>query len=185
MYIPPTVMEHVLVQVRPGNAADVLDALRADWAAVAPDLPFDYTFLDDRIQQLYQEDRRFFRLVVAFAGLALLLACLGLYGLVAFVTELRTKEVGIRKVLGASVPGLVALLAKPFLWHVALAGVVACPVAYWAMQTWLANFAYRVELGVGVFAMAGTATLAIALLTMSRHALRAALVDPARTLRSE
>jgi putative ABC transport system permease protein len=88
-------------------------------------------------------------------------------------------------VLGASVPGLVALLAKPFLWHVALAGVVACPVAYWAMQTWLANFAYRVELGVGVFAMAGTATLAIALLTMSRHALRAALVDPVRTLRSE
>jgi putative ABC transport system permease protein len=185
MYVPPTVMEHMLVRVRPGNAAEVIDALRVDWADVAPDLPFDYTFLDDRIQQLYQEDRRFYRLVVTFAGLALLLACLGLYGLVAFMTQLRTKEVGIRKVLGASVSGLVALLAKPFLWHVVLAGMVACPVAYWAMQAWLTSFAYRVEIGAGVFALAAAATLIIALLTMSRHTLRVARIDPARTIRSE
>lgn len=185
MYIPPTVMEHVLVRVRPGNASDVLASLRADWTSVAPDVPFDYTFLDDRIQQLYQADQRFFRLVVAFAGLALLLACLGFYGLVAFVTQLRTKEVGIRKVLGASVPGLVVRLATPFLRHVALAVVLASPLAYLAMQAWLSNFAYHVEMGPWVFVGAGAATLAIALLTTSRHALRTALLDPARTLRSE
>jgi putative ABC transport system permease protein len=175
----------VFVRVRPGADEGLLASLEQSWTRVAPDLPFHTTFLDEHVRYLYRADQRFARLVTVFTVLTMLVAGLGLYGLVAFMTQLRTKEVGIRKVLGASVSGLVALLAKPFLWHVVLAGMVACPVAYWAMQAWLTSFAYRVEIGAGVFALAAAATLIIALLTMSRHTLRVARIDPARTIRSE
>lgn len=185
MYIPPTAMEHVLVRVRPGHAADVVESIQADWASVMGDAPFDYTFLDDHVDQLYRADARFYRAVQLFSGLALLLACLGLYGLGASVIRLRMREVGVRKVLGASVLSLVALLSTSFLRYLALGVLIACPVAYVVVDQWLQTFAFRADIGVMVFIVAGAGTLAAALLAVSRHTVAAARCNPATVLRTE
>ncbi len=185
LYIPPTAMEHVFVRIRPGNAEATLASLRETWQAVVPDFPFAYTFLDERIDQLYRADQRFARLVTAFSFLTILVACLGLYGLVAFTTELRTKEIGLRKVLGASVPGLVGLLSLPFLRRVALAGLLAGPPAYFALNRWLEGFAYRIDVTGAEFLAATALALLIAFLTMSHRAVRAALTNPVDSLRYE
>lgn len=185
LYFPRTAVNTVFLRVAPGTATDLLASLEHDWQQVAPDLPFDYTFLDAHIQNLYEADQKFSRLVSVFSLLTILVACLGLYGLVAFVTQLRTKEVGIRKVLGASVPAVVAMLSKPFMWYVVVANVAAWPLAYFGMQAWLEGFAYRVELGLGVFLLAGFLVLSISLLTVSFQSVKAALADPVRSLRHE
>jgi putative ABC transport system permease protein len=185
LYNPPTLMDHVIVRVRPGNTSALLTSLERDWQAVAPALPFSYTFLNDHIQQLYEDEARFTRLTTVFTLLTILLACLGLYGLVAFVTQLRTKEIGIRKVLGASVPGIVALLSTRFLGYIVLANLLAWPLAYFGTRHWLDNFAYRIDPGFGVYLLAGVLTLGVALLTMSYQSIRAALADPVKSLRYE
>ncbi len=147
--------------------------------------PFEYTFLDDEFAEMYRTERRLGQVFGGFAGIAILLACLGLFGLAAFAAERRTKEIGIRKVLGASATSIVGLLSKDFLKLVLVAFVIAAPVAYWAMSTWLEDFAYRIELGPGVFLAAGAAALVIALLAVSSQAIRAALANPVNALRSE
>lgn len=185
MYIPPTVMEHVLVRVRPGRSDEVVSSLRKNWAAVMPGAPMDYTFLDDRIAQLYQTDQRFYRAVQLFSGLALALACLGLYGLGASIIQLRTREVGIRKVLGATVPSLVGMLSMSLLRPLGVAVLIACPLAYLAVDRWLQTFAYRVDIGAAVFVIAAGATITVAFLAVSRHAVSTARSDPASVLRTE
>jgi putative ABC transport system permease protein len=185
LHFPRAFVDKVFVRVRPSNAADLLASLERDWARVAPDLPFHYTFLDDHVQQLYRADERFARLTTLFTILTLVVAALGLYGLVAFVTQRRTKEIGVRKVLGASVQSLVALLSKQFLLYVLLANLLAWPLAYVAMDRWLDGFAYRVGLGPGAFVLAGLATVVLALAAMSAHTLRAATANPVTTLRTE
>jgi putative ABC transport system permease protein len=147
--------------------------------------PFEYNFLDDRLNDFYQTDLRVGKIFGISAGLTILIACLGLFGLASFTVEQRTKEVGIRKVLGASVGGIIGLMSKDFAKLVLLANVVAGPAAYWAMNKWLGDFAYRIDLGIGIFAFAGGLALLIALLTVIMHAMKAALANPVEALRYE
>lgn len=151
----------------------------------APDSPFDYRFLDDEIDRLYGSEVRMGRLVKAGTALAVLIACLGLFGLASFMAEQRTREIGIRKVMGSSTAGIVGLLTKDFLIWVAMANLVAWPLAWWAAGSWLRNFPYRVPLSIWPFVLAGGVAMAIAWLTVSAQSFRAAAANPVDSLRSE
>ena len=175
----------ISAKIRPGDVSGTLAFLEETWRMHTPDGAYDYFFIDDSFEQLHRADARFGTIIGYFAGLAILIACLGLFGLAAFTAEQRTKEVGVRKVLGASVPGVVLLLSKDFARLVLVALVVAGPVAYFAMSRWLDDFAYRVDLGVGTFVLAGGLALLIAVLTVSYQAIKAALADPVKSLRYE
>jgi putative ABC transport system permease protein len=155
------------------------------WAEAQPGKPFNYSFLDEDLATQYQTEQRWSNIVTYSSILAILIACLGLFGLATLSVARRTKEIGIRKVLGASVPGVVQLVAREFVVLVAIASVLAWPLAYFGMHRWLEDFAYRINLGVGAFLWATFAALAIALLTISYHAIRAALADPVKALRYE
>jgi putative ABC transport system permease protein len=150
-----------------------------------PAKPFNFRFIDEEFDQQYRAERRIGGILGAFAGFAIFIACLGLFGLAAFMAEQRTKEIGIRKVLGASVGSVVGLLSKDFLKLVIGSVVIACPVAYFFMQKWLADFAYRVDIQWWMFAGAGAVAMVIAFLTVSSQAVRAALANPVKSLRSE
>jgi putative ABC transport system permease protein len=181
----PSPLDVVTARLRPGDVAGALGALEAAWARVGPDRPFDYAFVDERLDRLYASDRKLGLLFGVFALLAVGIACLGLFGLAAYTAERRTKEIGVRKVMGASVASLAGLLSKDFLKLVLVAAVLAVPLAYLAMRRWLEAFAYHVEIGPGVFVAAGALALGIALLTVSTQALRAASTDPVKALRYE
>lgn len=181
----PAPLRQVLVRVPPERTEPVRTALNAGWQAVAPDRPFALTSVRDQRAQLYQTDRRLGQLVGVLAGLTVLIACLGLFGLAAHATTQRTREIGVRKALGATVGQIVMLLTTDVLKLVGIALVLAVPLAYIALQRWLADFAYRTEIGVGAFLIAGSLALAVALLTVSTQTIRAAATDPVNALRSE
>ncbi|GAB5535836.1 MAG: ABC transporter permease [Rubricoccaceae bacterium] len=179
------VISHVLVKLAPGGSADLIPEIRKAWNQVLPDEPFEAAFLDDQVQAQYEADLRLGRTLGVFASLAVLIACLGLLGLAALAAQQRTKEVGIRKTLGATVGQITTLLSSRLLKLVALAFVIAVPIAYVGLTRWLEVFAYRIELGAGAFLVTGAAVFVIALVTVSSQAFRAATVDPVRALRSE
>lgn len=155
------------------------------WKRLVPGEPFDYSFLDEDFQKNYKADRQMASLVGSLTFIAILISCLGLFGLAAFAAERRTKEIGIRKVLGASVAGITGLLAKDFLKLVLIAIVLASPIAYWAMNQWLQDFEYRIDIQWWMFAAAGAMAVAIAFLTVSFQSVKAALTNPVKSLRSE
>ena len=167
------------------NLPQTLAAIEALWTRFAPQEPFVYTFLDETFAQLYEAEQRTSRLITLFAGLAILIACFGLFGLAAYMAEQRTKEIGIRKVFGATVSGIVLLLSKDFARLVVVAIVLGAPLAYLTMQRWLEGFAYRVDISWTIFLTAGLAALGVALVTVSYQAVRAALADPVESLRYE
>ncbi len=178
----------------PGSAsfrldkADVptlLTQIESKWKQLMPGQPFSYQFMDDRFDYVYRAEQRVSTLILSFAVLAILIACLGLFGLASFTAEARTKEIGVRKVLGASVASIVTLLSKDFLKLVLIAIVIASPIAWWAMNRWLQDFAYRINIEWWVFALAGLLSVGIALLTVSFQSIRAALMNPVKSLRSE
>jgi putative ABC transport system permease protein len=175
----------LVARLAPGNVPEALDQLRATWGAFAPDAPFTYHFLDEQIDQLYRSEQRTATIIGGFAGLAVLLACMGLFGLAAYAAERRTKEIGIRKALGASAANIVALLSKDFLLLVAVACAIGAPVAYVAMERWLQDFAYRIDVSPLLFVGATVLAVLIALGSISAQALRAARTDPAEALRYE
>ncbi|HMB92364.1 MAG TPA: FtsX-like permease family protein, partial [Rhodothermales bacterium] len=181
----PDVLQSLVVRIRAERVSETLAFLEETWRNLAPAYPFEYTFLDQKYANEYEGIQRLSRTIRTFALLAILVACLGLFGLAAYTTEQRTKEIGVRKVLGASVPGILALLSRDFLKLVALAFVVAAPLSYFAMNKWLEDFAYRIEVGVGVFVLAGGMALLIAVATVSYQATRAALTNPVESLRYE
>jgi len=185
MYIPPTNMENLFVRLRPGNVNQVLGSLEQTWNRVVPDFPFSFVFMDDHLNRLYQSDRRFYRLMTAFTFLTILIACLGLYGLINFFIEQRTKEIAIRKILGASIPNITMLLSKRFLLMVLIANAIAWPAIWLATERWMQNFAYRTDPGIGVFVLAGLSALAVAWITLSYRTLKAATVNPVESLRNE
>jgi ABC-type antimicrobial peptide transport system permease subunit len=148
-------------------------------------LPFQYVFLDDDYQALYASEQRVSVLSRYFAGIAVLISCLGLFGLAAFTAQKRQREMGIRKVVGASASTVALLLSKEFFGLVAVSLLVGFPLAAWIMHHWLESFAYRITLGIGVFAIAGMALGVVTLLTVSFQSVRAALVSPVQSLRSE
>lgn len=178
-------IDYFTARVDGSQVTAAVEHLRAVGERFDPEHPFEYNFVDARIDDAYQADRAVGRIVGAASGLAILIACFGLFGLAAFTAERRRKEMGIRKALGATATSIVTLLSADFLKLVGVAFVVATPLTYGGMQQWLTSFAYRVDLGLGVFALAGGAALLIALLTVSTQAIRAARTDPATTLRSE
>jgi len=174
-----------LARLAPGDLKVGIAALERTWKEFVPDRPFSFTFLEQDIEALYRSEVKLGKLFGIFAGIAILVACLGLFGLAAFTTERRTKEIGIRKVLGASASSIVTLLSKDFLKLVLIAFVLAAPLAYLAMSRWLEDFAYRIELGPGIFLIAGGLALLLALATVSYQAVKAALADPVTSLRYE
>ncbi len=174
-----------ILKVQTDDVATLLADLKAQWTTLTTEQPFDALFLDESIYETYKGERRVAILLGVFAGLTIFVACLGLFGLTVFASEQRRKEIGIRKVLGASVASLVQLLSQDFIKLVAVAYVLACPLAWWVMNQWLQDFAYRITLSAGVFALAGALALAIAFLTVGYQSLKAALGHPLKSLRSE
>jgi putative ABC transport system permease protein len=167
------------------DLSKTIAAIEKVWNEYHPGKPFDYTFQDQYVANLHMNDERFERLFSAFTGLAIVIACLGLFGLTAFLAESRTKEIGIRKILGASVPGILQLVSKEYLAMVGVSFVIAFPIAYYIMRSWLGNFAYRIEIGWQMFAAAGIITLILAMITISFHAIKVATRNPVESLRSE
>ena len=164
---------------------ETLKAIEAVWKRVNPQQPLDYSFLDERFENRYRSEAQMKDLFSYFSALTILISCLGLYGLAAFAAEQRTREIGIRKVLGATAGGMVALLSKQFLKWVVMANAISWPLAWWLMSRWLSAFPYRTNLGWTAFALAGLGSVVIALATVSYHALKAAYTHPAHCLRSE
>ena len=150
-----------------------------------PAYPFEYKFVDDQFNQLFLSEMLISKLSRVFAALAILISCLGLFGLAAYTAERRTKEIGVRKVLGASVSGIAALLSKDFLKLVLVSCIVAFPLAWLMMNNWLQNYQYRITISWWVFLIAGTVAILIALLTVSFQAIKAAIANPVKSLRTE
>jgi putative ABC transport system permease protein len=175
----------VSIRFNGADASSVLAQVESTWKRLAPGKPFEYKFMDDSFREIYKSEQRIGTILGVFTALAIAIACLGLFGLAAFTAEQRTKEIGIRKVLGASVASIITLLSKDFLKLVGIAIVLATPLAYWGMGKWLQDFAYRVELSWWVFASAGAAAVVIAFMTVAAQAWRAAQANPVKSLRSE
>jgi putative ABC transport system permease protein len=178
---------YVSVKVPMEGLTGTLKFIEGTWKRIYPEVPFDYFFLDRVLEQRYQSEASLRRLFEYFSGLAVFIGCLGLMGLASYAAERRSKEIGIRKVLGASSPQLVMLLSKEFTRWVVVANVFAWPAAYFAMRSWLGGYAYRINLNAqfGFFILAGAAALGIALITVAFQAVKAALSDPAKTLKYE
>ncbi|GAA4447050.1 ABC transporter permease [Nibrella saemangeumensis] len=185
LHIYPADFTSLVVRARPENMAATLDFLKTKWQGLAPDWPFEYDFIDNQFAEMYRSEQIFGNLFGLFTSLSILIACLGLFGLATFMVQQRFKEIGVRKVLGASVPNLVSMLSWDFLKLVLIAIIIASPIAWWAMNQWLANFAYRVDIPWWMFVAAGTVAVLIAFLTVSYQSIRAALMNPVTSLRSE
>jgi putative ABC transport system permease protein len=173
------------IKVSTENLPQTIAAIERIYTTLFPGNPFRYAFANEQFDQQYRNDQRFATLFSIFAGLAIFIACLGLFGLAAFTAQQRTKEIGVRKVLGASVGSIVRLLSSDFMKLVLIAFVLAAPLAYFGMQRWLEGFAYRIDIGPGVFIVTGFLVLLIALLTVSYQSIKAALADPVKSLRYE
>lgn len=176
---------YAIVHAKDGDIGQVLATVRNTWHKLNPNEPFEYSFLDEDFQKNYEAETRLSSIVGYFTAIAILISCLGLFGLATFSAEQRIKEIGVRKVLGASVTNIVALLSKDFLILVGVAIVIASPIAWLAMHTWLQNFAYRINISWLVFVITTFAALFIALATISFQAIRAALTNPVKNLRTE
>ena len=176
---------YISVKLSAAEATEVISKIRTQFEAQFPGNIFHYAFADESFDQQYKNDQRFAKLFSVASGMATFIACLGLLGLVAFTAQQRTKEIGMRKVLGASAINIVALLSKDFLKLVVVGFVVAVPITWYTMNQWLDNFAYREEVSIGVLAMAGGLAMLIALITVSWQSLKAALANPVKSLRSE
>jgi hypothetical protein len=176
---------NVIVRTERGKPKQAIASMEKLYKQFNPGFPFKYYFTDDEIANRYKAEYTVSKLSRYFAFLAIFISCLGLFGLVTFTAEQKTKEIGIRKVLGASVTGIVGMLSKDFLTLVIIAAVIAFPVAWWAMHRWLNDFAYRVNIGWWVFLIAGVVALLIALLTISFQSIKAAIANPVKSLRTE
>jgi putative ABC transport system permease protein len=185
LYICPKYFQYISARISPTDVSRSLDFLKAKWQTLVPGQTFQYSFLDEDFDNLYKAEMRLGKIFTVVTFLAIFIACLGLFGLAAFEAVQRTKEMGIRKVLGASVSGIVLLLSKEFTKWVLLANIIAWPVAYYAMNRWLQNFAYRINIGPLIFIQSAVLALIVALLTVSYQAMKVSLANPVDTLRYE
>ena len=175
----------LIIKIKTSDVNGFLTDLKKQWDAFNPEGPLDYNFLDDNFAKLYVSEIRTQQIFSSFAIIAIIIASLGLFGLSAFVIEQRTKEIGIRKVLGASIQQVLMLVSKEFLLLVGIAFIISIPVTWWAMHTWLQDFAYRINISAWVFAIAGIVAILIALVTISFQAIKAAIANPVESLRTE
>jgi putative ABC transport system permease protein len=185
IHIQPRGYLYISVRIKTEDIQQTLDFIRSQWQQFNSTYPFDYFFLDDHFDQLYKGEERLGKLFESFAFLAIFIACLGLFGLAAFSGEQRTREIGIRKVLGATMPNVVLLLSKEFLKLVLISNLIAWPIAFYAMNRWLRSFAYRIDLGVWSFILATILAMIIAVITVSYQAVKAALTNPIDSIRYE
>ena len=170
--------------MKAGNVQDNINILKKAWQAVAPNQDFEYHFLDESLGAAYEQEQKSATVVKIASGLSIFIACMGLFGLATLTVTRRTKEIGIRKVLGANATQLVKLLSD-FLLLIVIAALVAFPLAWWAMNKWLSDFAYRTSISWWVFAIAAIVSIAIAFVTISTQAVKAALMNPVQSLRTE
>jgi putative ABC transport system permease protein len=170
---------YILIKINSGNLPATMELLKKKWTEIIPQLPFDFSFLDETFDRQYKADEKLQAIFSNFGVLAIFISCLGLSG------QQRTKEIGIRKALGASISGIFFLLSKEFTKWVLIANLIAWPVAYFAMNQWLQNFAYRINIELGTFILAGVLALIIALLTVGYQAVKAAKANPVDALRYE
>jgi putative ABC transport system permease protein len=175
----------ISVKLSPGDLSGTIAQIKSRYEKFFPGNLFDYTFLDERFNRQYENDRLFSKAFGIFAAIAIAVACLGLFGLAMFSTIQRTKEIGVRKVLGASVANILLLLSKDFVKLVLIASVIAFPVAWWMMNKWLQDFSYRISITWWIFLIAGGAALVVALATVSFQAIKAAVANPVKSLRTE
>jgi putative ABC transport system permease protein len=175
----------LLVKLSGQNLPQTISFLESKWKTLVPDRPFEYRFLDDDYNKLYEAELRLGMVMNVFSSIAIILACLGLFGLSSYTAQQRFKEIGIRKVLGASVTNIVISLSKDFVKLAAVAIIIAFPVAWWAMTKWLEDFTYRTNMSWGIYLAAGAITILLAILTVSVHAIKAAITNPVKSLRTE
>jgi putative ABC transport system permease protein len=173
------------VKINTGDIPSLLAAIEKHWKAVAPGLPFEHSFMDDDYNKLYVGERQVGKLFIVFASLSIFISCLGLFGLATFMAEQRTKEIGIRKVLGASVSAITLLLSRDFLKLVVISVILATPIAWFFMNQWLQGFAYRIDINWWIFIVSGIIAVVIALVTVSYQAIAAGMSNPVNSLRTE
>ena len=176
---------NVLLRTQPGKTKQALTNLEILCKQFNPAYPFTYSFMDEEYQKLYNNEQVIGKLSNAFAFLAIFISCLGLLGLIIFITEQRTKEIGIRKVLGASVKSIIQLLSADFLQLIFIAILIASPIAWYFMNNWLQDFAYRLNIGWYVFLITGIAALLIAFITISYQSIKAAIANPVKSLSTQ
>ena len=181
----PNWFQFLMVRIAPGSAQKAIQNIQKTWSSFFPNSPLEYNFLDDSFNELYKQDQQASFLIFVFAIIAVVISSLGLFGLAAFSAEQRSKEIGIRKVLGASVAGITGLLSKDFLKLVVIAFVIATPVAALGMNKWLQAFAYRINISWWMFALAGLFAILIAVVTISFQSIKAAMANPVKSLRTE
>jgi putative ABC transport system permease protein len=168
-----------------GDPAPVIEALQKCWKRMAPGQPFQMSFLDQEFEKMYMNEQRLGKIFNLFAGLAIVIACFGLFAMTAYSSRLRTKEIGIRKVLGASVRSILLLLSLSVTRLLVLSFIISVPIAWYCMQWWLAQFSYRTDIGLPVYVLAGCVVFFIAWITMWHHAYRAASTDPVKAIKTE
>ncbi|MDP9048955.1 MAG: ABC transporter permease, partial [Bacteroidota bacterium] len=173
------------VKIKGGKLPQALNFIQSTWKSTFPDIPFEYQFLDDRFKEVYQVDDQVSKIVGILAGLIIIISCLGLFGLASYSAEKRFKEIGIRKVLGASVQNITVLLSRHFLMLVLIANLIAWPIAWLVMNNWLKDFAFRVSIQWWIFVIAGLVSVLIAFATVSFQSIKAAVANPVKSLRSE
>ena len=175
----------VSIKLQPAGMTKTIDKIDKSWSALFPDNLFQYQFLDDHIAQFYIQEQKVYTAFKLFSSIAILIGCLGLYGLIMFTAAQRTREIGIRKVLGAPVISIGGLFSKEFIVLIAIAFFIAAPVGYYAMHNWLQNYAYHINIGAGIFLVSLAASAGVAAITISYQGVKAALVNPVDSLRSE
>lgn len=185
LQIYPDAYSKVAVKIRTANVEDALAEIKRIWNKFSPEYPLEYNFLDESFEAMYEAEDKLKSLLWIFTAMAIFVGCLGLFGLAAYAAERRTKEIGIRKVLGASVENIVMLLSRDFVKLVLIALLIASPIAWYLMNGWLQDFAYRINIGWAVFAIAGLSAIAIALTTVGFHAVKAAISNPVKNIRTE
>jgi putative ABC transport system permease protein len=175
----------LIFKIKTTDVAGLLATMKKQWNSYNTDEPFTYSFMDDLFNKTYSAEQKTGTILNIFSILTIFVACLGLFGLVTYTAEQRTKEIGIRKVLGASVGQVTQMLSKEFLKLVLIASLIAFPLSWWAMNKWLQSFAYRIGISWWVFVVAGCVTILIALITVSFQAVKAAVANPVKSLRTE
>jgi putative ABC transport system permease protein len=176
---------NIVVRVKGNNIASTVQMLENEWKKIMPDRPFVFNFIDESFDKLYQSERRTEKLIMIFSAFAIVISLLGLFGLISLISQIRKKDIGIRKVLGASVESIVFMITKEFILIVTAANVIAWPIAYYVMNKWLEDFAYRIELSWWMFALSGIIALLIALITVGYQAIKAAMANPVDSLKYE
>jgi ABC-type antimicrobial peptide transport system permease subunit len=179
------VYQTINIKIKPGTQKAVLPFIEKLWTSAYPDYVYDYKFLDKTIENFYKQEDQLSQLYTIFAGIAIFISCLGLYGLVSFMSAQRTKEVGIRKVLGASAQSIIYLLSKELTVLILIAFAISAPIAWYIMHQWLQNYTYRIPLGASIFILAIVSSVVIAWITVAYRAIKAAMANPVKSLRTE